>query len=127
MNSLGAFSVSLNVKDIHASKTFYDALGFVESGGNIEHNYIIMRNLNNVVIGLFHGMFESNVLTFFNPGWDEQCQPLDSYQDVRDIQKELQEKNISIDLLVPPDNVKGPAHITLNDPDGNVILIDQHV
>lgn len=120
---LGAFSVSLNVKDLHASKAFYEKLGFAESGGNMEHNYIVMRN-GTTLIGLYQGMFENNILTF-NPGWNYDKSELAEFADVRDIQTSL--KTADIELTAEPEaNTKGPAHITLVDPDGNAILIDQH-
>ena len=121
---LGAFSASLNVKDINKSKTFYETLGFSVFAGDIEMNYLIMKN-GNALIGLFQGMFEQNILTF-NPGWDESANKLDAYTDVRDIQKHL--KNNSIQLEREADeSTTGPASIVLYDPDGNTILIDQHV
>jgi catechol 2,3-dioxygenase-like lactoylglutathione lyase family enzyme len=127
MMKLGAFSISLNVKDLNVSKTFYETLGFRQSGGSIEQNYIIMKNSDHHTIGLYYGMFPTNILTF-NPGWDQQCQTLmTSYDDVREIQKHLQMNHVAIDLVIPEENIKGPAHITFTDPDGNVILIDQHV
>lgn len=121
---LGAFSVSLNVKDIHASKAFYENLGFKEFGGNIEMNYLIMKN-GNALIGLFQGMFEQNILTF-NPGWDENANTLDSFDDVRTIQKSLKSDGIALEREAD-ENTSGPASIVLYDPDGNTILIDQHV
>ena len=121
---LGAFSISLSVKDIHKSKEFYEKLGFTYKGGNIEQNWIVLKN-DKTVIGLFQGMFENNILTF-NPGWDENAQTLNDFDDVRAIQEHL--KNSGIDLIKEVEgNSKGPAHITLTDPDGNNILIDQHV
>lgn len=120
---LGAFSISLNVKDIHASKAFYEKLGFVEAGGNMEYNFVIMRN-GTTNIGLFQGMFENNIITF-NPGWDFDCSELVEFADVRDIQTEL--KTAGIELTSEPEvDTTGPASITLVDPDGNAILIDQH-
>ncbi len=120
---LGAFSVSLAVKDIQASKAFYEKLGFEEMGGDISQNWVILKNGDHV-IGLFQGMFEGNMLTF-NPGWDQDTNHLDTFTDVRDIQKELTSQ--SIDLITEVDeSTQGPAHIMLADPDGNMILIDQH-
>lgn len=120
---LGAFSVSLNVKDINVSKTFYENLGFQVFGGDITQNWLIMKN-ENCIIGLFQGMFDKNILTF-NPGWDENAQNLDSFTDIRELQKQLKEKGISIqseaDVLS-----EGPAHFIIEDPDGNQILLDQH-
>jgi lactoylglutathione lyase len=120
---LGAFSVSLNVKDIHQSKAFYEKLGFQAFGGNIDQNWIIMKN-DQVVIGLFQGMFEKNLLTF-NPGWNNNAENLDGFTDVRELQKELKEKDINI-IQTADESTEGPAFITLEDPDGNPILIDQH-
>jgi len=120
---LGAFSISLAVKDIHQSKAFYEKLGFTYKGGNIDQNWIVLKN-ENAVIGLFQGMFEGNIITF-NPGWDGNAQNLEDFDDVRDIQKHL--KKCGIPLSTEADeNSTGPAHITLEDPDGNNILIDQH-
>jgi len=121
---LGAFSVSLSVKELRASKSFYQALGFEVFGGDEAQNWIIMRN-GDTIIGLFQGMFEGNILTF-NPGWDKNAQPLDTYMDVRQIQQKLQERGLHLDVAVDPDT-SGPAELMLRDPDGNAILIDQHV
>lgn len=121
---LGAFSISLSVKDIHASKQFYETLGFAAFAGNIDQNYLIMKNGNSLV-GLFQGMFEQNILTF-NPGWDESANKLDSFKDVREIQKHLKENNIKLDQEAD-ESTSGPASIVLLDPDGNPVLIDQHV
>lgn len=120
---LGAFSVSLNVKDIHKSKEFYEKLGFEDLGGDISQNWLIMKN-ENCIIGLFQGMFEKNILTF-NPGWDENAQNLDSFTDVRELQKQLKVNGINI-ITEADESSEGPAYITLEDPDGNQILIDQH-
>ena len=121
---LGAFSVSLNVKDIHASKSFYENLGFQSFGGDINQNWLIMKN-GDTIIGLFQGMFEKNILTF-NPGWDQNAENLESFTDVRDLQKELKAKGIQ--MLTEADEASdGVAHFTLEDPDGNLILVDQHV
>lgn len=120
----GAFSVSLNVKDIAVSKQFYEQLGFSVFAGSLEHNYLIMKN-GSALIGLFQGMFDKNMLTF-NPGWDENAQKVESFDDVRDIQKSLKEAGISLETEAD-ENSSGPAHILLTDPDGNPILIDQHV
>lgn len=122
--TLGAFSISLSVKDIHASKTFYEHLGFSVFAGDIEKNYLIMKN-GNALVGLFQGMFEQNILTF-NPGWDENANTLDSFDDVRDIQKHLKENSIKLESETD-ENTTGPASIVMFDPDGNTILIDQHV
>ncbi|MCF7912088.1 MAG: VOC family protein [Candidatus Cloacimonetes bacterium] len=121
---LGTFSVSLNVKDINESKSFYEKLGFKEMGGDISQNWLIMKN-DSCVIGLFQGMFEKNILTF-NPGWDENAEKLDSFTDVRELQKKL--KAEGIDIHSEADEAKaGPASIIIIDPDGNPILLDQHV
>lgn len=120
---LGAFSVSLNVKDIHASKAFYEKLGFQHKGGDITQNWIVLKN-ENCVIGLFQGMFEKNILTF-NPGWDQNAQHLDSFTDVRELQKQLKEQGINLHTEAD-ESTQGPAYLTLEDPDGNQILIDQH-
>lgn len=120
---LGAFSISLAVKNIQASKEFYEKLGFTTLGGNIEHKWLVLKN-EKAIIGLFEGMFDNNIITF-NPGWDENAQNLETFDDVRVIQQHL--KNAGIALTTEADaNGSGPAHITLTDPDGNNILIDQH-
>jgi lactoylglutathione lyase len=121
---LGAFSVSLAVKDIRQSKAFYEKLGFTEFGGDITQNWLILKNGEHV-IGLFQGMFEKNILTF-NPGWDQDAQPLESFTDVREIQRRLKEQGIRLESETDG-SPAGPASITLLDPDGNMILIDQHV
>ena len=121
---LGAFSVSLSVKDIAKSRAFYEALGFEAIGGDMAQNWLILRNEGHT-IGLFQGMFESNILTF-NPGWDDNGAPLQSFEDVRDIQRQLQDSGIALNETADPEG-DGPAHVTLIDPDGNAILIDQHV
>lgn len=120
---LGAFSVSLNVKDIKVSTQFYEDLGFRVFAGGLEKNYLIMKNENSL-IGLFQGMFQGNILTF-NPGWDENAQNLEQFDDVREIQKHLKDKNIQLTAEADP-STSGPASLMLSDPDGNVILIDQH-
>ncbi len=121
---LGAFSVSLTVKDINISKEFYEKLGFTLFAGDRKMNYLIMKN-GNALIGLFQGMFNSNILTF-NPGWDENANALDSFDDIRKIQADLKCKNIKLEREVDK-NTDGPASIVLTDPDGNHILIDQHI
>jgi len=121
---LGAFSVSLNVKNINASKLFYENLGFTVFGGDIKMKYLIMKN-GNSLIGLFQGMFENNILTF-NPGWDENAQNIEKFEDVREIQKHLKSKNINL-TTEADEKTSGPASIMISDPDGNVILIDQNV
>jgi len=120
---LGAFSISLSVKDLENSKAFYEKLGFELFGGDKSKDYLIMKN-ENCLIGLFQGMFEGNILTF-NPGWDENAQNIDEFHDVREIQKHLKTENL--DLTSEADeNSSGPASLMLYDPDGNLILIDQH-
>ncbi len=121
---LGGFSVSLAVKDIKKSRSFYEALGFIVFHGDEKHGFLIMKS-KSCNIGLFQGMFEKNILTF-NPGWDENAKNLDSYTDVRRIQKALKEKGIKIDIETD-ESTSGPASISLTDPDGNQILLDQHV
>ncbi len=121
---LGAFSVSLNVSDLERSRTFYEALGFVVVGGEMEHNYLILKN-GESTIGIFHGRFEGNILTF-NPGLTNRMERLDSYLDVREIQERLQAVGIGVDIPIDSDaGDEGPASVTLTDPDGNTILIDQ--
>ena len=122
---LGAFSISLSVKDIHVSKLFYENLGFSVFAGDLEKNYLIMKNGTSLV-GLFQGMFENNLLTF-NPGWDESANKLDDFNDIREIQKHLKSKNIKLQTEVADENATGPANFIVLDPDGNVILLDQHV
>jgi catechol 2,3-dioxygenase-like lactoylglutathione lyase family enzyme len=121
---LGAFSVSLAVKDLATSRAFYEALGFSVTGGDAAQNWLVLRN-NGIVVGLFQGMFEGNLLTF-NPGWDQHKQELASFQDIREIQAELDTKGIELALRTDPDG-QGTGYLQLADPDGNVILIDQHV
>jgi catechol 2,3-dioxygenase-like lactoylglutathione lyase family enzyme len=120
---LGAFSVSLNVKDIKASKQFYEHLGFKAFAGDLDKNYLIMKN-EHTLIGLFQGMFEGNILTF-NPGWDENAQNIEDFEDIRAIQKQLKGNGIQL-TSEADENSSGPASIMLTDPDGNVILMDQH-
>jgi predicted lactoylglutathione lyase len=121
---LGAFSVSLSVKDINASKQFYENLGFKVFAGDMAKNYLIMKN-ENALVGLFQGMFEKNILTF-NPGWDENAGKIVAFDDVREIQRQLKEKGVKLDSQAD-ENSSGPASIMLTDPDGNMILFDQHV
>ncbi|HMQ61041.1 MAG TPA: VOC family protein [Flavilitoribacter sp.] len=121
---LGAFSISLSVKDIKASKEFYENLGFSVFAGDIARNYLIMKN-GNALVGLFQGMFQGNILTF-NPGWDENAKTLDSFDDVRDIQRHLKAQGIPIGQEAD-EATTGPASIMVIDPDGNPVLIDQHV
>ncbi|USK35955.1 VOC family protein [Bacillus sp. F19] len=120
---LGAFSISLSVKDINQSKSFYESLGFQALGGDITQNWLIMKN-ESTVIGLFQGMFEKNILTF-NPGWNENAENLDSFTDIRDLQKQLKAKGIKM-LSEADETSEGPASFTIEDPDGNTILVDQH-
>lgn len=119
---LGVFSISLTVKDLKKSYEFYKKLGFEDLGGNMEHNYLILKN-GDTVVGLFQGMFEKNILTF-NPGWDQNAKNVDPFMDVRDIEKELLKQGV--ELIETTKGDKGPAYITIEDPDGNPILIDQH-
>jgi len=121
---LGAFSVSLSVKDLNVSKEFYENLGFKVFAGQLDKNYLIMKN-GNSLIGLFQGMFENNILTF-NPGWDESANKLEDFDDVRTIQKALKAKGIKLEKEADA-STSGPASFVLLDPDGNAILIDQHV
>ena len=120
---LGAFSISLKVKDIKKSVEFYEKLGFTYKDGNIDQNWIVLKN-GNTGIGLFQGFIEENTLTF-NPGWDQQAQNLPEFNDVREIQKKLKEKGMKVDREAN-ETTKGPEYIVLTDPDGNSILIDQH-
>ncbi len=121
---LGAFSVSLSVADLSASRAFYERLGFRVTGGDPDQNWLILVN-GTTVIGLFHGMFDGNVLTF-NPGLTTSMETLERFTDVREIQAELADRGIDLGESTDPDGT-GPAHVTLVDPDGNAILIDQHV
>ena len=121
---LGAFSISLAVKDIKASKEFYEKLGFKAFFGEISKNWLILKN-GECVIGLFQGMFEKNMLTF-NPGWDSNAQKLNNFTDVRELQRQL--KAQGVELMSEADELAtGPASFMLMDPDGNPILFDQHV
>lgn len=120
---LGNFSVSLAVKDITASKDFYDKLGFVQIGGHVEQKWLILKN-GATKIGLFQGMFERNALTF-NPGWDDDGKPDGKSEDVRSIQKRLSDAGLETGAKI--ESPSGPAHFMLTDPDGNPILIDQHI
>lgn len=120
---LGAFSISLAVKDIEASKRFYEQLGFTSFAGDQAQNWLIMKNGDHV-IGLFQGMFEKNILTF-NPGWDHNAQPLDSFTDVRDLQRQLKAKGMTM-MMEADESTSGPASFIVIDPDGNPVLVDQH-
>ena len=121
---LGAFSISLAVKDIHASKTFYEKLGFAVFAGDISQNWLILKNGDHV-IGLFRGMFEKNMLTF-NPGWGQNAQKLDRFTDVRELQRQLKAQGVSL-MSEADESTTGPASFMLTDPDGNPILVDQHI
>lgn len=121
---LGAFSVSLSVKDIIASKEFYEKLGFEVFAGELEKNYLIMKNGDSLV-GLFQGMFKNNLMTF-NPGWDTSAQKMNDFDDVREIQRKLKAQGIPI-INEADENTSGPASFVVVDPDGNTILLDQHV
>jgi len=120
---LGAFSVSLAVKDLATSRDFYEKLGFESIGGDPQQNWLILKNGDHV-IGLFQGMFEENILTF-NPGWDQSGSNIDSFTDVRELQRELKNRGTALDVEAD-DSTSGPASVMLSDPDGNQILIDQH-
>lgn len=121
---LGAFSVSLNVKDIKASKAFYEKLGFKAFFGDVSQNWLILKNEAHA-IGLFQGMFEKNMLTF-NPGWNSDAQKLDAFTDVRELQKQLKAQGVEF-VSEADENTTGPASFLVLDPDGNPILVDQHV
>ncbi|HKJ56136.1 MAG TPA: VOC family protein [Nitriliruptoraceae bacterium] len=120
---LGAFSISLNVADLDASTRFYEALGFEVAGGDREENYLILKN-GETTIGIFHGMFEDNILTF-NPGLTNRMTMDEDFVDVREIQQRLEDADMQLVTRVDEDNSSGPASITLLDPDGNPVLIDQ--
>ncbi|MCB9877304.1 MAG: VOC family protein [Planctomycetes bacterium] len=122
-NSIGSFSVSLSVKDLAASRKFYEQLGFTAGHGDMAQNWIVLRN-GDTVIGLFEGMFEGNMLTF-NPGWSQQAEPLPTFTDVRVLQQQLEGKGL--EPVVRAEAGDGPAFLMLRDPDGNMLLIDQHV
>ena len=120
---LGAFSVSLAVKDLAASQAFYQKLGFTRFHGDPAQGWSVLKN-GQAVIGLFQGMFEGNILTF-NPGWDQAAQPTDPFTDVREIQRQLRDAGVSFDQEAD-ESTSGPASLILTDPDGNQIFIDQH-
>ena len=122
--NLGTFSLSLAVKDLAASRRFYEALGFKVYAGEPAHNYLILRN-GDATVGLFQGMFEKNMLTF-NPGWDADCQKLPEFTDVRELQRRLREQGIE-PATAADTATTGPAHFVVIDPDGNPVLVDQHV
>lgn len=121
---LGAFSISLAVKDIKASKAFYEKLGFSDLGGVLDQNWLIMTD-GNAVIGLFQGMFDTNTLTF-NPGWDQAAKNVDPFDDVRAIEADLESKGVAFFARTDAASKTGPAHFMIFDPDGNPILVDQH-
>jgi len=121
---LGAFSVSLAVKDIEASRLFYEKLGFAVFAGNQAQNWLILKNGDHV-IGLFQGMFDKNILTF-NPGWNQDAQPVGAFTDVRELQRQLKSRGITMSTEADESST-GPASFTIADPDGNTILVDQHV
>jgi lactoylglutathione lyase len=121
---LGAFSISLAVKDIEASKTFYEKFGFKVIGGDVSQNWLILRNSDHT-IGLFQGMFEKNTLTF-NPGWDKNAARVDTFTDVRELQRQLKTQGIEL-VSEADETTTGPASFIAIDPDGNPILVDQHV
>ena len=121
---LGAFSISLAVQDLEASRVFYEKLGFTVVGGDPSQNWLILRNAGHT-IGLFQGMFDKNILTF-NPGWDDEAQPVGEFTDVRELQRRL--KTAGVPLVVEADESSaGPASFVVEDPDGNPVLVDQHV
>ena len=122
--TLGAFSISLTVKDLAASKIFYEKLGFHIFGGDATQNWLILKNGDHI-IGIFQGMFEKNMLTF-NPGWDQDCNTLESFKDVRELQKKFKAEGLEIEGEAD-ESTTGPAYFMLTDPDGNPILFDQHV
>ncbi|HEY9498726.1 MAG TPA: VOC family protein [Terrimesophilobacter sp.] len=120
---LGAFSISLTVKDITASRAFYEKLGFEQFGGDMSQNWLIMRN-GSAIVGLFQGMFERNMLTF-NPGWDGDAHELDEFTDVRDLQRQLKAAGVTF-VSEAEEQSEGPASFIVVDPDGNPVLVDQH-
>ena len=121
--NLGAFSISLNVKDIAASKAFYSKLGFAQMGGDEDQGWLILKN-GDTIIGLFGGFIQANTLTF-NPGWDQNAQNLDAFEDIRDIQRRLKAEGVEF-VSEADETTTGPASFVLMDPDGNPILVDQH-
>ena len=121
---LGAFSISLSVKDIAASRAFYEKFGFRVMGGDQSQNWLILNN-GDTVIGLFQGMFEGNLLTF-NPGCNQKAEPVGAFTDVRDVQHELKAQGVTF-IQEADESTTGPAHFIVADPDGNTILVDQHV
>ncbi|HYN25488.1 MAG TPA: VOC family protein [Pyrinomonadaceae bacterium] len=121
---LGAFSISLAVKDLEASRKFYEKFGFTVFGGDPSQNWLILKNGNHA-IGLFQGMFEKNILTF-NPGWDSNAQKLSTFTDVRDLQRKLKAQGVML-MKEADENTTGPGSFIAVDPDGNPIMVDQHV
>lgn len=121
---LGAFSISLSVKDLKISKQFYENLGFEVFAGSMEHHYLIMKN-EETLIGLFEGMFDGNLLTF-NPGWDQSANVLEGFEDIRELQKKMKSSGMNF-LREADESTSGPASLVVSDPDGNMILVDQHV
>jgi catechol 2,3-dioxygenase-like lactoylglutathione lyase family enzyme len=121
---LGAFSISLTVKDLQASRHFYEKFGFKAFGGDPSQNWVILNNGDHV-IGLFQGMFDKNILTF-NPGWNQNAQPLASFTDVRELQRQLKAQGVPL-ATEADENTTGPASFIAIDPDGNPILVDQHI
>ena len=122
---LGAFSVSLAVKDLQASREFYGRLGFTQFAGDASQGWLILRNPDGHIVGLFKGMFERNMLTF-NPGWDQSAQPLAAFTDVRELQRQLKAAGVSL-ASEADETTSGPASFIAIDPDGNPVLVDQHV
>jgi lactoylglutathione lyase len=122
--NVGAFSISLAVKDLAASRQFYEKFGFRQFAGDASQNWLILKNGNHI-IGLFQGMFEKNILTF-NPGWDQNAQPLPSFTDVRELQRQLKAQGVEL-VSEADESTTGPASFIAVDPDGNPILFDQHV
>lgn len=123
--NLGAFSVSLAVNDLQASKEFYEQLGFHAVGGEADTGWLILRNAGGITIGLFQGMFEKNILTF-NPGWNAEAEPIESFTDVRELQRRLKDAGVTF-ASEADESTTGPASFVVVDPDGNPVLVDQHV
>ncbi len=122
--NLGVFSISLAVKDLQASKQFYEKFGFTVFGGNADQNWLILKNGDHL-IGLFQGMFEKNILTF-NPGWDSNAQKVEGFTDERELQRQLKAQGVSL-MTEADETTTGPASFVAVDPDGNTILVDQHL
>lgn len=121
---LGAFSISLAVKDLAASRAFYEKFGFTAFGGDASQNWLILKNGDHV-IGLFQGMFDHNMLTF-NPGWDSNARPVENFTDVRELQRQLKAQGVEL-MAEADETTTGPAYLMAIDPDGNPVLVDQHV